>query len=224
MFNIMIVEDDAILNKSFCSYLKKNGFNTFGAPNAIVALEILDHEHIDLVISDIMMPRMSGYELCKSLREAYPALPILMVTARESYEDKQMGFLAGTDDYMVKPIDLGEMLLRVNALLRRAQIVHERKLTVGDTVFYYDSLEVSYGGKTETLPQKEFYLIYMLLSYSGKTFTRDQLMEEIWGPDSESDARTVDVHINKLREKFLGSCDFEIVTVRGLGYKAVKKI
>ena len=223
MFNILVVEDDTVLNKSFCSALKKNGYTAFAAKDGLEALDIIDHEHIDLVVSDIMMPHMNGYELCENLRLAYPSLPILMVTARDAFSDKQLGFLAGTDDYMVKPIDLGEMILRVGALLRRAQIVYERKLTIGSTVFYYDDLEVFYNGITEVLPQKEFYLAYLLLSYSGKTFTRDQLMEEIWGPDSESDARTVDVHINKLRERFKNSTDFEIITVRGLGYKAVKK-
>lgn len=223
LFNILVVEDDNILNKSFCLALRRHGFTAFGASDGLEALEISDHEHIDLVICDIMMPHMNGYELTEAMREAYPNLPILMVTARDSFSDKRLGFLAGTDDYMVKPIDIEEMMLRVNALLRRAQIVHERKLTVGSTVFYYDSLVVKQGEIEEMLPQKEFYLVYLLLSYPAKTFTRDQLMDEIWGPDSESDSRTVDVHINKIRERFKDSNDFEIVTVRGLGYKAVKK-
>lgn len=223
MFNILIVEDDLVLNRSMTSFFSKNGFKPFSAENADKALDIIDHEHIDIVICDVMMPGMDGYELTHELRGAYPTLPIMIVTARDSYNDKQRGFTAGTDDYMVKPIELGELLLRVNALLRRAQIVHERKITVGSTTLYYDSLEAVVGEESMILPQKEFYLLYLLLSYAGKTFTRNQLMDEIWGPDSYSDARTVDVHINKIRDHFKGSEDFEVITVRGLGYKAVKK-
>ena len=223
MFKILVVEDDKELNRTVCSFLNQSGYEATGCLNGSEAYDALYENMFDLIVSDIMMPGVDGFELAKNVRELNKEIPILFMTARDDIASKQRGFRIGVDDYMVKPIDLGEMILRVGALLRRAQIVYERKLTIGSTVFYYDDLEVFYNGITEVLPQKEFYLAYLLLSYSGKTFTRDQLMEEIWGPDSESDARTVDVHINKLRERFKNSTDFEIITVRGLGYKAVKK-
>ena len=178
---------------------------------------------MDLIISDIMMPGMDGYELIETLRDSGYTLPILIITAKERFEDKQRGFLAGTDDYMVKPIDVNEMVLRIGALLKRARISTERKIICGKTVLNYDALTVTFNGEELLLPQKEFYLLYKLMSYPNKIFTRQQLMDEIWGVDSQSDERTVDVHINRLRERFKDCDDFQILTVRGLGYKVVKQ-
>ena len=176
-----------------------------------------------MIVADIMMPNMDGYELTKAVRDARMELPILMVTAKDQFDDMQKGFRAGTDDYMIKPINVRELVLRVEALLRRAKIQSEKKITVGGTVLDYDALTVTIRGEETILPQKEFYLLYKLLSYPNKIFTRPQLMDEIWGMFSETDERTVNTHINRLRERFAGCKDFEIVTVRGLGYKAVKK-
>lgn len=223
MFNVLLVEDDIKLRQLFCTVLTKNGYRTIGAGDGTEALEILDKEYIDIIISDIMMPNMDGYELTKTIRDAGINIPILMITAKESFQDKRQGFLAGTDDYMVKPIDVNEMVLRVGALLRRAKIINEKKLSLGNTILEYDYLTVYYNGIQSVLPQKEFYLLYKLASYPNKIFTRHQLMDEIWGMDSESDSHTVDVHINRLRERLKDNNDFEIVTVRGLGYRAVKK-
>jgi len=222
LFNILVVEDDEKLRRLFCSVLSRSGYNAVYAKDGEEALDILDKEYIDLIISDIMMPNMDGYELIKTLRDADYNLPILTITAKEEYEDKQKGFIIGTDDYMVKPIDVNEMILRVGALLRRAKIVNERKITCGKTVLNYDSQTVTFNGQEISFPQKEFNLLYKLISYPKKIFTRQQLMDEIWGLDSDTDERTVDVHINRLRERFKDCEDFEIVTVRGLGYKAVK--
>ena len=223
MFNILVVEDDDNIRKLMQTVLRKNGYNTFGAYDGDNALDVFGREHIDLLICDIMMPNMDGYELTETLRSANYTLPVLMVTARESFNDKKKGFLVGTDDYMVKPIDVNEMVLRVQALLRRSQIVSERKLVIGDVTLNYDALMVSRDNDAQTLPQKEFYLLYKLLSYPNVIFTRLQLMDEIWGMDSESDDRTVDVHIKRLRERFYDYPEFEIVTVRGIGYKAEKR-
>ena len=187
------------------------------------ALKIMDKEYVDLIVADIMMPGMDGYELVKAVRAAKMELPILMVTAKDQFEDMQKGFRAGTDDYMIKPINVKELALRVEALLRRAKIQSEKKITVGSTTLDYDALTVTLHGEETILPQKEFYLLYKLLSYPNKIFTRPQLMDEIWGMFSETDERTVNTHINRLRERFSDCKDFEIVTVRGLGYKAVKK-
>jgi DNA-binding response OmpR family regulator len=176
------------------------------------------------VVLDVMMPEMDGYEFTKTLRENQSTLPILMVSAKQLPEDKKQGFLVGTDDYMTKPIDEEEMLLRIKALLRRAQIVSERKITIGDVTLDYDALTVTRNGETQELPQKEFLLLYKLLSYPGKIFTRIQLMDEIWGADSDTGWETVTVHIGRLRKRFEGWNEFEIVSVRGLGYKAVKKV
>ena len=222
MNNILVVEDDIKLNKLFCTVLNKHNFNVFSATDGIKALEILDEEHIDLIISDIMMPNMDGYELTKTLRDTDYNLPILMITAKEDFQDKKKGFNIGVDDYMVKPIDLNEMILRVSALLRRAHIVNTRKIELGNTILDFDPLTASVGNDEFYIPQKEFNLIYKLLSYPNKIFTRQQLMNEFWGMDSETDERTVDVHINRLRDRFKNSHDFKIVTIRGLGYKVVK--
>ncbi|NCB53014.1 MAG: response regulator transcription factor [Clostridia bacterium] len=222
MVNILVVEDDDTLRHIICAVLSKNGYVAFPATDGQNALKVLEREHIDLIISDIMMPVMDGYDLTRALRDSGYALPILLVTARESFEDKKRGFLAGTDDYMVKPIDLNEMILRVGALLRRAKIANEHRLICGSSVLDYDSLTVTVGGAVTPLPQKEFLLLFKLLSYPGKIFTRSQLMDEIWGVDSETDERTVDVHVNRLRDHFRDCPDFNLMTVRGLGYRAVK--
>lgn len=221
MVNILVAEDDSSLRKLICTVLEKNGYIAHPAEDGQIALDILESEHIDLIISDIMMPNVDGYELTKELRDADYNMPILLITAKERFEDKQQGFYAGADDYMVKPIDINEMILRVGALLRRAKIANEHRLSYGSSTLDYDSLTVTVGDQTWQLPQKEFFLLYKLLSYPNKIFTRAQLMDEIWGMDSETDERTIDVHINRLRERFKNSSDFELVTVRGLGYKAV---
>lgn len=223
MFNILVVEDDMKLRNLFCTVLLNNGYCAIPAESGLAALKILDTEYVDLIISDIMMPGMDGYELIETLRVSGYTLPILIITAKERFEDKQRGFLAGTDDYMVKPIDVNEMVLRIGALLKRARISTERKIICGKTVLNYDALTVTFNGEELLLPQKEFYLLCKLMSYLNKIFTRQQLMDEIWGVDSQSDERTVDVHINRLRERFKDCDDFQILTVRGLGYKVVKQ-
>ena len=223
MFNILVVEDDRTLLKVMCAILSKKGYNTLPAENGEVALDVMEREHIDLMITDVMMPKMDGYGLTSEIRAAGYAFPVLMVTAKEKFEDKERGFGSGADDYMVKPIDVKEMVLRVEALLRRAKIATERCLTSGRVRLDYDIMSIVRDDETVELPQKEFLLLFKLLSYPGKIFTRQSLMEEIWGMDSNSVERTVDVHINRLREKFHDWDDFEIVTVRGLGYKAVKR-
>lgn len=223
MFNILVVEDDIKLNNIYCSALQSNSYNTIQALDGEEALDIAAEKTVDLVISDIMMPGVDGYELTKELREMYPELPILMISAKEGFEDKRYGFMAGIDDYMVKPVDLNEMILRVNALLRRAKMVTERKLTIGGTVLNYDTYTAEYDGKTVEIPQKEFLVLYKLMSYPSRTFTRRQLMDEFWGYDTDSEERTVDVHINRLRDRLRDCPDIEINTIRGLGYRGVKK-
>ena len=224
MFNILVVEDNIDMQELLCTVLSDSGFHCFSAGDGMEALEIMEKEYIDLIVADIMMPNMDGYELTRSLRDADYDLPILMVTAKDQFDDMQKGFRAGTDDYMIKPINVKELVLRVEALLRRAKISSEKKIVIGSTVLDYDALTVTLHGKESILPQKEFYLLYKLLSYPNKIFTRQQLMDEIWGMFSETDERTVNTHINRLRDKFSDCNDFEIVTVRGLGYKAVKKV
>lgn len=223
MFQIMVVEDDNNTRRLMATVLRQNGYEPVCARDGVEALEMMDSHHVDLIVLDIMMPRMDGYEFTRTLRENGSEIPILMVTAREAPQDKHKGFLIGTDDYMVKPVDEEEMLLRIAALLRRSRIAADRKLTIGSTELNFTSLSVIVSGETEALPKKEFLLLFKLLSYPGRILTRRQLMDEIWDMDSESDERTVDVHINRLRDKFRDSNDFEIVTVRGLGYKAVLK-
>lgn len=222
MFQILVVEDDNDLRRLFCTVLGKNGFMTIEADNGVTALDILDKEFIDLMICDVMMPVMDGYELTKIVRESGFSMPVLMITVRDSYEDKEIGFQAGVDDYMVKPINVKEMILRVNVLLKRAKVIHEKKIIVGNTTIEYDALMVKFCGNTVILPQKEFYLLYKLLSYPNRIFTKYQLMDEIWGMDTESDPHTLEVHIGRLRDRFKDNVDFKLVTVRGLGYKAVK--
>ena len=227
MFQILVVEDDKNVRKLMSAVLSRYGYEPILAVDGVDALEIMDRKHVDLIILDVMMPRMDGYEFTNTLRSAGCNLPILMVTARETQNDKKRGFIAGADDYMVKPVDEEEMILRIAALLRRSRIVSERKLTVGSTVLYYDAFTVRNDGEAVgapggmELPQKEFLLLYKLLSYPNKIFTRRQLMDEIWDMESESDERTVDVHVSRVRDRFRDNGDFEIITVRGLGYKAV---
>ena len=222
MFNILVVEDDLHTRKLLEDVLLDERYKPVLAEDAREALDILDHRHIDLMITDIMMPGMDGYNLTQMLRDAGYDFPILMMTAKETIKDKRKGFLVGTDDYMVKPVDEEELILRVKALLRRAKIVSERKIVIGKVSLNYDSLTVSRESERFTLPQKEFMLLYKLLSYPDTIFTRIQLMDEIWGYDSQTDDHTVSVHIGRLRERFGGWPEFDIVTVRGLGYKAVK--
>lgn len=219
MFSILVVEDDETLNKMICAKLKQEQFEVHTAFDGEQALEIMDQVHVDILICDIMMPKMDGYELTDAIRQANYTLPILMVTAKDQIEDMEMGFHVGTDDYLIKPFNMKEMVLRVHALLKRSQIMNEHRMTVGSAVLDYDALTVKIKEETQDLPPKEFYLLYKLLSSPNHIFTRLELMDEIWGMDSEADERTVDSHIKKLRRKFEECSDFEIVTVRGLGYK-----
>ncbi len=221
MIKILLVEDDPALLELYGITLRRAGYHTLLASNGQEAWEILEKEYIDLMITDIMMPFMDGYELVSLFRRENPRLPVLMITAKDDFPSKNRGFSLGADDYMVKPINVDEMVLRVQALLRRAGISSEHRLTVGDTVMDYDSMSVTAGSSPVTLPQKEFLLLFQLLSYPGKIFTRMQLMDQIWGRNSTSDLQTIDVHINRLRRRFENNRDFEIVTIRGLGYKAV---
>ncbi|WP_231038450.1 response regulator transcription factor [Pectinatus haikarae] len=220
IFSILVVEDDETLNKMICAKLKYEKFKTFSAFNGKEALEILDKEYIDLLVTDIMMPIMNGYKLTRELREAAYKLPILMITAKGQMEDLEKGFQAGTDDYMIKPINLKEMVLRVNALLRRAKIANEQKLVIGRMILDYSTLMIKVDSKEYSIPPKEFYLLFLLLSNPNKIFTRLEIMDEIWGMESEADGRSVDAHIKKIRRRFESGADFEIVTIRGLGYKA----
>lgn len=224
MFQIMVVDDDKNTRMLLKAVLEAENYDVLTAENGEDALELMDRNHIDLVVLDIMMPKMDGYQFTRTLRETNNNLPILMVSARQLPSDKKHGFMAGIDDYMTKPIDEEEMLWRIKALLRRAKIASERRIVVGDVVLDYDSLTVSRNRESQELPQKEFLLLYKLLSYPGKIFTRIQLMDEIWGAESESGWETVTVHIGRLRKRFEGWEEFEIVSVRGLGYKAVKKV
>lgn len=224
MFQILVVDDDKNTRMLLKAVLQAENYTVFTAENGEDALMVMDKEHIDLVVLDIMMPKMDGYAFTKLLRENNNNLPILMVSAKQLPTDKQKGFLVGTDDYMTKPIDEVEMLLRIKALLRRARIASEHRIVLGDVVLDYDALTVTRSGETQELPQKEFMLLYKLLSYPGKIFTRIQLMDEIWGVESDTGWETVTVHIGRLRKRFEGWTEFEIVSVRGLGYKAVKKV
>ena len=222
MLKILIVEDDRELRQLFAHVLIKNGYRADGVSNGREALDAMEKDYYDLIISDIMMPVMDGYELVRTLREAGNTTPVLMITAKDAFDDMKMGFLSGTDDYMVKPVNVNEMVLRVGALLRRAQMINERRQVIGDTVLECDSLTVTTKTESMILPQKEFMLLYKMVSFPGRIFTRQQLMDEIWGYDSESDPHTVDVHIGRLRDRFRSNSDFRIVTMRGVGYKVVK--
>ncbi len=222
MFKILIAEDDVELRQLFTKVLTKNGYTVVGADNGKQALDIVDREYVDLIVSDIMMPVMDGYELASTLREGGSQTPILMITAKEDFDDMRLGFLSGTDDYMVKPVNVNEMVLRIGALLRRSQMINERKQVIGSTVLEYDSLTVTTNGVSMVLPQKEFMILYKLCSFPGRIFTRQQLMDDIWGYDTDTDVHTVEVHIGRLRERLRQNPDFQIVTIRGLGYKAVR--
>ena len=222
MVNILVIDDDKNTRLLLRAVLEGEGYDVFTASDGAEGLALMDKTHIDLVVLDIMMPVMDGYEFTRLLRESDNNLPILMISARMLPEDKHRGFIVGTDDYMTKPIDEEEMLLRIKALLRRSRIASERRITVGEAVLDYDTLSVSKNGQTRILPQKEFLLLYKLLSYPDKIFTRLQLMDEIWGADCDTGWETVTVHIGRLRKRFEGWDDFEIISVRGLGYKAVK--
>ena len=213
MFKILIAEDDLELRQLFRHVLLKNGYTVKGVSDGQEALDALEKDYYDLIISDIMMPNMDGYELVRSLRDAGDSIPVLMVTAKDAFDDMRMGFLSGTDDYMVKPVNINELVLRM---------INERKQRIGDTILECDSLTVSTSSESMVLPQKEFMLLYKMVSFPGKIFTRQQLMDDIWGYDSASDAHTVDVHIGRLRERFRDNPDFKIVTIRGVGYKVVK--
>ena len=223
MFRILIAEDDKELRQLFQHVLMKNGYAVTGVADGKEALDAIDKGYYDLIISDIMMPVMDGYELVSSLRQAGINVPILMITAKDAFDDMRLGFLSGTDDYMVKPVNVNEMVLRVGALLRRAQMINERRQTIGNTVLECDSLTVTCNGESMVLPQKEFMLLYKMASFPGRIFTRQQLMDDIWGYESDSDTHTVDVHIGRLRDRFRDNPDFKIVTMRGVGYKVVKQ-
>ena len=223
MLKILIAEDDRELRRLFAHVLIKNGYTVKEVANGQEALDAMDTDYYDLILSDIMMPVMDGYEFVRMLRDAGNSTPVLMITAKDAFDDMRLGFLSGTDDYMIKPVNVNEMVLRVQALLRRAQMINERKQVLGGTVLEYDTFTVTARGETQTLPQKEFMLLYKMASFPGKIFTRQQLMDDVWGYDSESDSHTVDVHIGRLRERFRSNPDFKIVTMRGVGYKVVKQ-
>mgnify|MGYP000711232088 FL=1 len=220
MFNILVADDVANIRRLYEYTLEKNGFKVYSAENGEAALDIIEKQHIDLAILDVMMPKKDGYEVLKTLRESGSNLPVLIITAKDAAEDLRRGFVLGTDDYMTKPVDEMEMILRIKALLRRSKIAEEQKIVVGNTELIYDSFTVKFSGQPVILPKKEFQILFKLLSFPGKTFTRAAIMEDFWEMDSDSEARTVDVHINRLRERFRDNPDFEILTVRGLGYKA----
>ena len=222
MFKVLSVEDDRALRQLFSRVLMNNGYTAKGVSNGQEALDALDSDYYDLIISDIMMPVMDGYELVRQLRDSGNTTPVMMITAKDAFDDMRLGFLSGTDDYMVQPVNVNEMVLRVGALLRRAQMINDRRITIGNTVLDGDSFTVTSEGESSVLPQKEFMLLYKLASFPGRIFTRQQLMDEIWGYDSESDTHTVDVHIGRLRERFRDNKDFKIVTMRGVGYKVAK--
>lgn len=224
MFHILIVDDDKNTRRFIRAALEAENFTVSAAADGEEALDKMDREHIDLVVLDIMMPKMDGYAFTKALRSAQSTLPILMVSAKQLPEDRKKGFYLGIDDYMTKPVDIEELVLRVRALLRRSQIISEQRIVIGDVILDYPSMTVSGHGQTLELPQKEFQLLYKLLSYPGQIFTRIQLMDEIWGMDSDSGWETVTVHIGRLRKRFEGWKEFEIQSVRGLGYKAVKNV
>ncbi len=224
MFDILVVEDDRDISKVYHDMFVRHGFNAFVAHDGNEALEMLDKRNVDLIVTDVMMPNLDGRTLTEDLRNANYFVPVLVVTAKHTFDDKVQCFEAGADDYMVKPVNLDEMLLRVKALLRRSQMVSKQRIRVGGTEFDCNSLTVSFGEEIVYLPQKEFYLAFKLVSFPNRIFTRIQLMDDIWGADCETDTHTLDVHINRLRERFKTNADFEIVTVRGLGYNAVKKV
>ncbi|AUB51617.1 MULTISPECIES: response regulator transcription factor [Enterococcus] len=221
MNRILLVEDDERLQQLYQSVLERAGFLVFAVANGTEALKQLESTQVDVIITDIMMPVMDGYELLETLRSSRVETPVLIITAKADFEDKKKGFQLGTDDYMTKPVDVNEMVLRVEALLRRAKINHSHQLNIGQTSLNQETYEVIKQDQAILLPQKEFQLLYKLLSYPNKIFTRQQLMDDIWGLDTNTEERTIDVHIKRLRTRFIENDDFQIITVRGLGYKAV---
>lgn len=223
MFKILVVEDDKELNKTVCSFLNHSGYETTGCLNANEAYDALYDSVYDLIVSDIMMPGVNGFEFAEDVREMNKEIPILFMTARDDIASKQRGFRIGVDDYMVKPIDLDELFLRIGALLRRAKIASGKKLEIGSFVMDADEHTAYLNEEEISLTNREFSILYKLLSYPKKTFTRSQLMDEFWDADTETAPRAVDVYMTKLRSKLSGCDDFEIVTVHGLGYKAVIK-
>ena len=223
MIHILVLEDDAKLNRAVCTYLNDCGFEAKGCLNANDAFEEMYNNLYELIISDIMMPEIDGFEFAESVRRVNKHIPILFMSARDDLPAKQRGFLLGIDDYMVKPVQLDELVLRVRALLRRANIEMERRLTVGNLELDADGMTASIDGEEIPVTTREFNILYKLLSYPKKTFSRAQLMDEFWGVDTDTSLRAVDVYITKLRDKFSGCDGFEIKTVRGLGYKAVLK-
>lgn len=223
MFKILVVEDDKNLRKLIVTCLEKANYTVFDTKNGEEALELMDRQYVDLIVTDIMMPEMNGYELIKELRDANYNTPILIITAKEDIEDKRIGFSLGADDYMVKPINIDELIMRVKSLLKRSNQANEKKIKIGDVELAYDKLEIRKKDKVYQLTQKEFYLLYKMLSTPDTIFKRQDLIEEIWGLENESDFRTVDVHIKRLREKLEDINEFEIVTIRGIGYKAIIK-
>ena len=223
MFKILVVEDDKNLRKLIVTCLEKANYTVFDTKNGEEALELMDRQYVDLIVTDIMMPEMNGYELIKELRDANYNTPILIITAKEDIEDKRVGFSLGADDYMVKPINIDELIMRVKSLLKRSNQANEKKIKIGDVELDYDKLEIRKKDKVYQLTQKEFYLIYKMLSTPDTIFKRQDLIEEIWGLENESDFRTIDVHIKRLREKLEDINEFEIVTIRGIGYKAIIK-
>ncbi|PTO35657.1 response regulator transcription factor [Enterococcus mundtii] len=221
MNRILLVEDDERLQQLYQSVLERAGFLVFAVANGTEALKQLESTQVDVIITDIMMPEMDGYELLETLRSSRVETPVLIITAKADFEDKKKGFQLGTDDYMTKPVDVNEMVLRVEALLRRAKINHSHQLNIGQTSLNQETYEVIKQDQAILLPQKEFQLLYKLLSHPNKIFTRQQLMDDIWGLDTNTEERTIDVHIKRLRTRFIENDDFQIITVRGLGYKAV---
>ena len=222
MLKILIAEDDRELRRMFAHVLIKNGYVVKEVANGQEALNAIDGDYFDLIISDIMMPMVDGYQLVRMLLDAGNNTPVMMITAKDAFDDMRLGFLSGSDDYMIKPVNINEMVLRVGALLRRAQMINERRQTIGNTVLECDTFTVTASNEVIPLPQKEFMLLYKMASYPGRIFTRQQLMDDVWGYDSESDSHTVDVHIGRLRDRFRDNKDFKIVTMRGVGYKVVK--
>ena len=222
MLKILIAEDDRELRRLFAHVLLKNGYTVKEVGNGKEALDAIDTDYYDLIISDVMMPIVDGYQLVRQLRDAGNNTPVLMITAKDAFDDMRLGILSGADDYMIKPVNVNEMVLRVQALLRRAQMINERKQTIGNTILECDTFTVTTNSEVISLPQKEFMLLYKMASYPGRIFTRQQLMDDVWGYDTESDSHTVDVHIGRLRDRFRDNPDFKIVTMRGVGYKVVK--
>lgn len=222
MFKILIAEDDRELRQLFQNVLIKNGYIVNVVSNGKEALDSIKNNYFDLLISDIMMPIIDGYELLRILRDENNKIPIMMITAKHTFDDMKLGYLYGADEYMVKPINVNEMVLRVGALIKRTQMVNERRQVIGNTILDCDSFTVYFNSESIILPLKEFMLLYKMVSYPGKIFTRQQLMMDIWGYDSESDMHTIDVHIERLRKKLRDNPDIEIITMRGIGYKVIK--